>query len=108
MSLLNNKENEKMTKKVIVFRLLMWSVGAVLVLVSGLLFSHDNEAVWNITRYYNETVIILSLIPVAQITLIVDMTRTKKQILRKVLTMGFVFICFLIYIGTWIMCTGGV
>ena len=97
-----------MTKKVVIFRLLTWGIGAILALISGVVFFNENELMWSITRYYNEIVCILSFIPIAQIMLVIDMIRGKGRIMNHMLTMAILLICFFIYICVWIACTGGV
>lgn len=97
-----------MIKKVIIFRMFTWGIGAILSLVSRFVFINDNDVIWNIAMRYNEIVCILSCIPITQIMLIVDMIRSKEQIMNHILTMAIVLICFFIYIGIWVACTGGV
>ena len=97
-----------MIKKVIIFRLFTWGIGAMLSLISRFVFINDNDLIWNIAMHYNEIVCILSCIAIAQIMLVVDMIRSKEQIMNHILTMAIVLICFFIYIGIWVACTGGV
>lgn len=97
-----------MIKKVIIFRMFTWGIGAILSLVSRFVFINDNDVIWNIAMPYNEIVCILSCIPIAQIMIIVDMIRSKEQIMNHILTMAIVLICFFIYIGIWVACSGGV
>ena len=68
-----------MIKRVVIFRFITWGIGVLLALISSLIFFNNNDVVWNITRRYNEIVSILSLIPVAQIMLLVAIIRNKKQ-----------------------------
>ena len=97
-----------MIKKVIIFRLFTWGIGAMLSLVSRFAFFNDNNLIWSIAMYYNEIVCILSCIPIAQIMLVADMIRSKERIINHILAMAIVLICFLVYICVWVACTGGV
>ena len=98
----------KVIKEGILFRLFTWGIGTMLSLVSRFVFLNDNDLIWNIAMYYNEIVCILSCIPIVQIMLVVDLIRSKEQIMNHILTMAIVLICFFIYIGVWVSCTGGV
>lgn len=97
-----------MLKKIITFRILSWLIGLLLALISRIVFGNDNDMVWNVARHYNDIVSILSLIPIAQIMLVVNMIRTKDQIMSCILAMSILVICFFIYVGVWVACTGGV
>lgn len=83
-----------MLKKIITFRILSWLIGLLLALISRIVFGNDNDMVWNVARHYNEIVSILSLIPIAQIMLVVNMIRTKDQIMSCILAMSILVICF--------------
>lgn len=97
-----------MIKRVVIFRFITWGIGVLLALISSLIFFNNNDVVWNITRHYNEIVSILSLIPVAQIMLLVAIIRNKKQRIIHILLMIMLLISFLIYICMWVACSGGV
>lgn len=97
-----------MIKRVVIFRFITWGIGVLLALISSLIFFNNNDVVWNITRRYNEIVSILSLIPVAQIMLLVAIIRNKKQRIIHILLMIMLLISFLIYICMWVACSGGV
>lgn len=96
-----------MRKKTIFFCISIWGIGMILALISRFVFFNDNDIVWNINKYYNEVICILSLIPVAPVILIVDMIRTQK-VWIDVLLMLLLLLCFFIYICIWVACTGGV
>ena len=96
-----------MRKNTMVFCISMWGIGITLALISRFVFLNDNDIIWNINRYYNEAICILSLIPVVPIILIIDMIRLKKIIIN-VLSMLILLLCFFIYICVWVACTGGV
>ena len=102
------KGGKIMIKKVIILRMCTWGIGMILILISRFVFLNDNDMIWYITKHYNEIVVILSLIPITQVMLIVDMIRNKENIILHFLTMLFVLILFLIYICVWVACTGGI
>lgn len=97
-----------MLKKIITFRILSWLIGLLLALISRIIFGNENDMVWNVARHYNVIVSILSLIPIEQIMLVVNMIRTKDQIMSCILVMAALVICFFVYVGVWVACTGGV
>lgn len=97
-----------MLKKIITFRILSWLIGLLLALISRIIFGNENDMVWNVARHYNVIVSILSLIPIEQIMLVVNMIRTKNQIMSCILVMAALVICFFVYVGVWVACTGGV
>lgn len=106
--LINLNGVKTMVKNIIILRISTWGVGIILALISRLVFLNDNDVIWSITRNYNEIVSILSLIPIAEIMIIVEMIRGNKHILLNILAMVTVLICYLIYIVIWVACTGGV
>lgn len=97
-----------MTKIIFNFRLWTWGIGVVLAIVSRMIFENENDLIWNVNRVYNEIIILISFIPVAQIVLFVDLLRIRKEILKHLLKMTFLAACFLAYIVIWVGCTGGV
>lgn len=102
------KEENKLIKIAVVFRLCTWGMGIFLLMVSYKIFAHENDLVWNITRRYNDIAISISLIPVASILLLVDLIRNKKRVAKHIGGMIFLFVCFMIYGCVWVGCTGGV
>lgn len=96
-----------MTKIIFNFRLWTWGIGVVLTLVSRVIFENEHCLLCDISMAYNEIIILISFIPVAQIMLFIDLLRTKKEILKHLLKMTFLAVCFLTYIVIWVGCTGG-
>lgn len=97
-----------MTKKVIIFRMFSWLIGILLSLISRFIFFNDNDTVWSIAKVYNEIICIISLIPIAQVLIIIDLVRKKKDVLKHFLAMLFLLLCFLVYICVWVGCSGGI
>lgn len=97
-----------MINKIIIFRLITWIIGGLLAVISRFVFLNDNDLMWSISSLFNEVVCILSILPVAHLMLVADMIRSKGKILKHILTMLILLICFGIYVFVWVACTGGV
>ena len=94
----------------------LWIIGIKLI---GILFltyflkGNDNFFFWNIVEPYNSIVLLLSIIPIEPImfiiALIVEIPKwTKKSFLTVVLPFVITVVMWHVYIGVFIMGTGGV
>ncbi len=99
-------------KNVMLFRLISWGIGTILVVVSRFLFENGNGTLWSVSMLYNGIVIIFSCLPVAMTTLIVHIIFNvlykgpAKKTLQYIFCIILLLVCLIIYECAFVYCTG--
>jgi len=91
-----------------------WGIGAILVIISSVVFNNDNSCIFNIAHIYNSTLSLLSLIPAEPVVFILTLRNERednvpiKTTVKTILLFNTTILFWITYISTFVLLIGGV
>ena len=91
-----------------------WGIGAILVIISSVIFNNDNGYIFNIAHIYNSVISFLSLIPVEPAVFILTLRNEikhnvpKKTTVITILLFNTTILFWIAYISMFVLLIGGV
>ena len=101
-------------KNVLLFRLITWGIGIICLIISYAVFKHQNRPLWNFTKTYNKLLFYITCLPIGLSTISVHIALnitqggTIRKTLLYIFSLALLPICYLIWVVTFVCCTGGI